>query len=261
MDGFNDEVLKHEAEFADGQYLEYADDLDISEKMFTKYSNPANMWDWRQRSAVLMGDLTGKSFLDYGCGMGEEAIYAAKLGAIVTAIDISQVGIDITRKRAEHNGLVDRVTAQVMKGNPTEFSAESFDVVHGLGILHHIGLDESLTEIKRILKPGGIGIFLEPMGSSAAVERMKNWMIVKLADKKDTREVTDLEEAIRFKDLMKFSEKFSYFRVYPYHLLTRARVLIPRQLHNLVWKTDHYTLKILPFMRHYAGAAVIHFIK
>ena len=261
MDGFNDEVLNQEAEFADDQYREHADDLDIAEKMFTKYSNPVDMWDWRQRSAVLMGDLKGKSFLDYGCGMGEEAIYVAKLGTVVTAIDISSVGVEITRKRAEHNDLTDRVTAQIMKGNPTDFPAESFDIVHGLGILHHIGLEESLSEVKRILKPGGTGIFLEPMGSSAMMERLKNWMIACVRDKKKTREVTELEASLRLKDLRKFEKEFSYFRVYPYHLLTRMRVLLPRSLHGPVWKSDYYTLKILPFMRHYAGAAVIHFVK
>ncbi len=261
MNEFDNEILKEEAEFADGQYLGYADDLDISEIMFRRYSHPVDMWDWRQKAAALIGDLEGKSFLDYGCGMGEESVYAAKLGAIVTAIDISPVGIEITQKRAAHNNVSDRITTHLMKGNPTDFPPDTFDIVHGLGILHHIGLDDALPEVERILKPGGAGIFLEPLGNSAAVEWMKYWLSVKLRHVKETTEVTEKEENLRLKDLKKFANEFSHFNVYPYHLIARIKLFFPRRLHQPIWKTDYYTLKLLPFLQHYAGAAVIHFVK
>jgi ubiquinone/menaquinone biosynthesis C-methylase UbiE len=261
MDEFDNDILKQEAEFADGQYQRHADDLDISETMFRKYSHPFDMWDWRQKAASLMGNLEGKSFLDYGCGMGEESVYVAKLGAKVTAIDISPVGIEITQKRAAHNNVSDRITTHVMKGNPTEFPPNTFDIVHGLGILHHVGLDEALPEIKRILKPGGVGIFLEPMGSSAAVEKMKDWMRVKIAQIKKTTEVTEDEENLRLKDLKKYANEFSTFEVYHYHLVARVKLFFPRRLQPFIRKSDYYTLKTLPFLKHYAGAAVIYFAK
>src|SRR5690606_33263595 len=108
---------------------------------------------------------------DFGCGMGEEAVYFARLGAHVTAIDISEVGVEITRRRAAHNGLAGRIDARVMRADPTELPSASFDVVHGLGILHHLDdLEQALREVARLLKPDGMAIFLEPLGNSPMVE-------------------------------------------------------------------------------------------
>src|SRR5688500_11171572 len=100
-----DEVLREEAEFANRDYAPYANDLDVNPGMFRKYAAPSDICDWRQLAALLLGDMRGKDLLDYGCGMGEESIYFAKLGAHVTAIDISDVGISTLKKRAAHNKL------------------------------------------------------------------------------------------------------------------------------------------------------------
>ena len=99
------------------------------------------------------------------------------------------------------------------------------------------------------------------MGSSAAAEWMKYWLRVKLGHVKETREVTEQEENLRLKDLKKFANEFSYFKIYPYFLIARIKLFFPRRLHRPIWKTDYYALKILPFLQHYAGAAVIHFVK
>src|ERR1019366_2914432 len=123
--------LQHEAQFADNAYMPYADDLDISAVWFRKYSHPVHMWDLREFSAQWLGQLEGKQLLDYGCGMGEEAIYFAKLGAQVTAIDVSPLGIDLVSRRALHNGLGERVRAFQMDARATTFETETFDLVHG----------------------------------------------------------------------------------------------------------------------------------
>ena len=92
--------LAEEAAFADAQYVASVAEhgLSINPVMFAKYTSPSQMWDWRQRVARIIGDLSGKALLDYGCGQGEEAVYFAKLGAKVSAIDISSAGIAITRE-------------------------------------------------------------------------------------------------------------------------------------------------------------------
>jgi SAM-dependent methyltransferase len=257
-----EKILEEEARFADSQYQSYQGDLDIAPHMFRKYSNPTQMWDWRQRAASLLGNIAGKSLLDLGCGMGEETAYLAKLGANVTAIDISDVGVSITKSRAEKNGLADRVRAIRMGADPTDFPADSFDLVHGLGILHHVGLAAALKEVRRVLKPGGAAVFLEPLGNNPWIERWKYRIQKKLGKKLDLTEVTEHEENLRYADLNRECAQFSSYKLYPFHLTYRIRKLIaPKFLHDRLRAVDHYTLKILPLTRHVAGAVVIHLVK
>jgi cyclopropane fatty-acyl-phospholipid synthase-like methyltransferase len=68
--------------------------------------------------------------------MGEESVYFAKLGARVTGIDISDVGIASLKRRAAFHHL--DITALEMRCDPTDFPDASFDRIHGLGILHHV---------------------------------------------------------------------------------------------------------------------------
>src|SRR5262249_22025937 len=146
-------------------------DLALNAAFFRKYAAPAREWDWRQWGMRRLGPVTGRDVLDFGCGAGEEAVYLAKLGARVTAIDISSTGIELTRARADANGVA--LDARLMRCDPTEFSDASFDVVHGFGILHHVGLDAGLTEVHRVLRRGGHGVFWEHMGNCALIERLR----------------------------------------------------------------------------------------
>src|SRR5262245_35705368 len=134
-----DPVLRDEASFANADYAPHADELAINELMFRRYHRPGDLWDWRQLAALLLGDVTGKELLDMACGIGEESVYFAKLGARVTGIDISEVGVASLKKRAAHHHL--DITALEMRVDPTSFADDSFDRIHGLGILHHVGIE------------------------------------------------------------------------------------------------------------------------
>jgi 2-polyprenyl-3-methyl-5-hydroxy-6-metoxy-1,4-benzoquinol methylase len=249
-----DPVLRDEARFADAMYGVHADELRINPVMFGKYACPKDRWDWRQLAAMLMGGVRDRSLLDFGCGMGEEAIYFARLGARVTAIDISEVGIEITRQRAHHNAVTDRVDARVMRVDPTTLPSGSFDLVHGLGILHHLpDLGESLREVKRLLRPGGKAVFLEPLGSCAVIESIKGWLLERL----DKNATTDHEENLRLEDLRRHAGLFASMEIHPYHLLYRVKRFFPQGTRDFLRRVDHRVLTRFPRLDHYAGAAVI----
>jgi 2-polyprenyl-3-methyl-5-hydroxy-6-metoxy-1,4-benzoquinol methylase len=254
--GEEERVLADEARFADLQYSPFAHDLDINPVMWSKYAQPESLWDHRQLGAILLGDVRGKRVLDLGCGMGEETAYLARLGARVTAIDISQKGIEITRRRAEHNGVAANVDARVMRADKTEFAAESFDAVHGLGILHHLGVDVGLREVHRVLKPGGIGVFYEPLGDSPTVEAAKRWIMASFQSL-GFEEVTEHEENLRLDDIARAGARFAAMQVYPFHLLYRAKRFAPVPLRDLLRKIDCGLLTVMPVLRRYAGAVVM----
>jgi SAM-dependent methyltransferase len=250
-----DKVLREEADFANQDYSPYADKLEMDPGMFRRYQLPQNLADWRQMSALLMGDIAGKSLLDFGCGMGEESIYLAKLGAKVTGIDISEVGVASLEKRAAYNNL--DVRAYEMRADPTSFEDESFDVVHGLGILHHVGIDAGLAEIHRLLKPGGIGVFLEPMGNSPMIESVKTWLMKNARFLGEFDHVTDHEHNLTWEEVHSATARFAETLVYPYHLLYRLKRLFPKALLPAVRRIDASALMLLPALRHFCGGVAI----
>ena len=254
-----DQVLREEADFANCDYLPFANRVDVSEQMFRKYAVPANLWDWRQLAAILLGDVAGKDLLDYGCGMGEESVYFAKLGAQVTAIDISEVGVATLKRRAEQHRL--DIRAFEMRCDPTSFQASTFDRVHGMGILHHVGIESALAEVWRLLRPGGIGVFLEPLGDNATIEAAKTFLMNHARFLGDFDEVTDHEHNLTWDEIKCATSRFSRVLAYPYHLLYRLKRFMPTALHDAVRRFDHGLLTMAPQLRRHAGAVVIQLVK
>lgn len=112
-----------------------------------------------------IGELRGKKVLDLGCGNGFASINALLSGAYVTAIDISSESIEYLIAKAKKENLMHRLDARVMDAHQLELEDESFDIVFGNGILHHLPhLECALGEIKRVLKTSGCAVFLEPLG-------------------------------------------------------------------------------------------------
>jgi 2-polyprenyl-3-methyl-5-hydroxy-6-metoxy-1,4-benzoquinol methylase len=87
------------------------------------------MWSGRPngRLAAEVADLIPGRALDVGCGEGADAVWLARRGWTVTAIDISDVAVARARKAAELAGAtVEWVCGDVLE---TAFSAGSFDLV------------------------------------------------------------------------------------------------------------------------------------
>jgi SAM-dependent methyltransferase len=245
-------VLRDEAAFADSHYADFSQDLAVNPEMFAKYATPHRRWEIREMGSVLLGDVRGKKLLDLGCGMGEETMYFAKVGADVTSTDISPLGIEITKKRARYNGLEDRVTAFVGDVTATGLPAESFDFVHGLGIIHHVGLEPGLNEARRLLKPGGKAVFLEHMENSEFVAWIKRRVF------KTEENYTEHEKPLRWSDCEAYSKLFKKMELYPFYLLGRMRRRVPMFYREPTQKLDHFCLHACPPLRHFAGSVLIY---
>jgi SAM-dependent methyltransferase len=114
-----------------------------------------------------LGDVRGKMVLEYGCGKGDFAAWVSSLGAYVVGIDISEFNIAHCNAKFAKKG-IDQESFKfcVMDAHSLEFADGSFDVVLGNGILHHLDLPIAMKEIDRVLQPGGIALFQEPLGDN-----------------------------------------------------------------------------------------------
>lgn len=106
------------------------------------------------------GDLGGR-VLEVGCGMGRYTLILARRGVRVEGLDLSPVLLD--RLRASDGGRYDIPLhcADILR-YPPELEGE-FDAVVGFFTLHHLhDLPQSFEAIRRVLKPDGRAVFLEP---------------------------------------------------------------------------------------------------
>jgi len=196
-------------------------------------------------------NVAGKRVLEYGCGPGSQAFSLAMSGAKVTAIDISDVAIEQTKDEADRQGV--EVECFVMDAENLTFEDASFDRVCGSGILHHLDLNQCYSELRRVLKPGGNGIFFEPMGYNPAINLYR----------KMTPSIrTDDEHPLLMED---FDLAETYFdEVTPnfFHLTSIAASFIPfASAHSVLAGPlnglDSVLFKSLPFLKKYAWIAVI----
>jgi ubiquinone/menaquinone biosynthesis C-methylase UbiE len=102
--------------------------------------------------------LRGKRLLEIGCGMGYDSLEFLKRGVRVTAIDLTENAVLMTKRHFEAEG----VTAEDVRiGNALalDFPDAAFDGAWANGVLHHTGdTQRAIDEIRRVLKPGGRAI-------------------------------------------------------------------------------------------------------
>ncbi len=101
-----------------------------------------------------MHGLKGKKVLDIACGTGVLTEQFVRMGADVTAIDLTAKAVELTKKRLDLYHLPgDVIQADAQK---MPFPDNTFDYVCAWGCLMHMPeTEQAIAEIKRVLKPGG----------------------------------------------------------------------------------------------------------
>lgn len=98
--------------------------------------------------------VNGKDVLEVGCGMGTHAAMLARAGANLTAVDITEYAVEMTRRRFDIFKLPGRI--QQADAEQLPFNDASFDLVWSWGVIHHsCSTRRCLQEITRVLRPGG----------------------------------------------------------------------------------------------------------
>jgi SAM-dependent methyltransferase len=122
----------------------------------------------------LLGDISGMRVLDVGCGEGYNTRKFADLGAQVVGMDVSRLMIAAARDHEadEPRGIEYHETPA---SDLSMYGDDSFDAV--LSTMTLMDLDdyaESIAEISRVLKPGGL--FQFSVTHPCTMTRMWRWM-------------------------------------------------------------------------------------
>ncbi|XKE46995.1 methyltransferase domain-containing protein [Halomonas organivorans] len=111
---------------------------------------------WLGHEALRRAGLApGMSFLDVACGTGALSLPAARLGARVTAIDISPAMVERLKARARQEGY-ENLKARVMNGCALQLDDDTFDMSGSqYGVMLFPDPIAGLAEMVRVTRPGG----------------------------------------------------------------------------------------------------------
>lgn len=118
---------------------------------------------WRRRTVKKIAAKHPKQILDVATGTADFAVVLARLKPDhITAVDISPNMIELAKKKIARYKLESLVTAQVADSELLPFEDNSFDAITvGFGVRNFGDLDKGLSELQRVLRPGGTLAVLE----------------------------------------------------------------------------------------------------
>lgn len=142
--------------------------------------NPERRWwnaYWQMFAYLLTLDLKGKSVLVVGCGFGDDALRLSKLGANVSAFDLSPDSLKIAKELATREGL--NIDFRQMPAEKLNYPDLTFDFILARDILHHVDIQLAMREIVRVARPGALFIMNEIYSHSLTEKIRRSHVVTK----------------------------------------------------------------------------------
>ncbi|MEX2590538.1 MAG: bifunctional demethylmenaquinone methyltransferase/2-methoxy-6-polyprenyl-1,4-benzoquinol methylase UbiE [Chitinophagales bacterium] len=118
---------------------------------------------WRKKAVKIIGKTDPESILDIATGTGDFALELVKLKPKkIVGLDLSEQMLSFGRVKVKNKGLQNLIEMVQGDSEKLPYSDNSFDAVSvGFGVRNFENLEKGLSEIYRVLKPGGILAVLE----------------------------------------------------------------------------------------------------
>jgi SAM-dependent methyltransferase len=243
------ERLRSERDFHDRQALARARTLRPHDLPFADESYLGHA-SWIRPAFNRLGDVSGLSVLDLGCGHGMASVVLARRGAVVTACDLSLGYLREAQARARANGA--EVRWALADGERLPFADGVFDRVWGNAILHHLDLRRAGSELRRVLRPGGVAVFCEPWGEN----RCLRW--ARRSFRYPGKERTPDEDPLGRRELAQLRTVFPDLEATGHQLLSMAsRVLRRDRFVAALHRCDTAILHRWPHLQRYCRYVVL----
>ncbi|MCI0750335.1 MAG: bifunctional demethylmenaquinone methyltransferase/2-methoxy-6-polyprenyl-1,4-benzoquinol methylase UbiE [Flammeovirgaceae bacterium] len=120
-----------------------------------------NIWRWK--AVQLLREYRPKLILDVATGTGDFALALNRINPDkIIGVDISEGMLEIGRKKIAARSLTDKIELISGDSEKIPFGENKFDAVTvGFGVRNFENLEAGLTDILRVLKPGGQLVILE----------------------------------------------------------------------------------------------------
>lgn len=200
-------------------------------------------------------DPSGRDILDYGwAGDGDRAVALLGRGArSVSGFDLWWTEDDLERVEGltRSSGAGDRIEFRLADPYATPFADDSFDIVIGASILHHLELDRALAEIRRVLRPGGRAVFVEPLARNPLMRIGR--LLTRGTGGDAGRPLTEQDWALcasHFHDFEHVERELSTIPLMPLNLFLASGA--QERLAQRAWTLDERLMARFPVVRKYA---------
>lgn len=118
---------------------------------------------WRKKAINLLKSIKEPLILDVATGTGDLAFEAhRRLGCKVVGVDISTEMLKVAKEKIQKRELTQWISVQEGDSENLPFESNTFDAVMvAFGVRNFENLNKGLTEMGRVLKPGGKMVVLE----------------------------------------------------------------------------------------------------
>lgn len=203
----------------------------VSEEVLdARYFNPLDRFDIRFARTMWVYDnvRSGAAVLDLGCGAGMLALLKRK-GVTLTGIDLSSE----CAHAAKRNGYDSTVTGLLSK---LPFPDNSFDYVVSLDVIGHVPFEEKdavLSEIKRVLRPGGVTMHGIECTDAAGRRRFDEM------SKEELRRFVEIDGHVGLEEEQEHAERFGRFFE---HVAFEPRYALNLSSEEFIKQADQYGL-------------------
>lgn len=198
--------------------------------------------------------LAGRRILEVGAGGGSLAVWLALQGAEVVGIDVSGGILEVAGKRAALNGVSESTRFMhtpieafdpVADGLPA-----TFDAIIGNNVVHHFERDLAMANLARLLSPGAVAVFCEPvLFAPEWMRRARNSPLVTRRFPPHTH--TPDERSLDGRDFDVMHRYFRHVDWEPFQLFSRLQNFV--ELSDPVWNRlesiDRRVLRSVPISR------------
>jgi len=119
---------------------------------------------WRKKAIRSLKSLHPETILDVATGTGDFALEAIRIlnPKKIIGLDISQGMLDVAKEKIKKRGLENQFEVVLGDSETLPFPDNTFDAITvAFGVRNFENLEKGLTDILRVLKPGGKAVVLE----------------------------------------------------------------------------------------------------
>ena len=168
---------QHAGEVSSGERFEFGKNW----AAFLKLVDDRRIRDAEESLAAMLetADLSGKRFIDIGCGSGLFSLAARRMGATVHSFDYDPHSYNCTKELRQRYFSHDE-NWKVEQGSVLDQdylkSLGTFDIVYSWGVLHHTGqMWQALANVAPMVAPGG-RLFIALYNDQGGASRRWTWV-------------------------------------------------------------------------------------